>query len=214
LYGYRLALQICAEAVRCRKLDPSWRGAWCVSATKRLMVAWRSTTHRKTRAPSVRFHPLARRPPATYVLPYGRHNWHKVSPSRNFPSSQPSRPAMPICFPLLDDCFVRISSRRVDTPTPYTRDFFYRRDRLVVRTAKRSSPSVLSKHTARMMHAVELVVRRSKYLYGWSNVVGRQVAGAGARPGVSLTVGGVRLPDNLENCYHYATCRPSGRVLS
>ena len=106
-----------------------------------------------------------------------------------------------------DDCFVRISSRRVDTPTPYTRDFFYRRDRLVVRTAKRSSPSVLSKYTARMMHAVELVVRRSKYLNGWSNVVGRQVAGAGARPGVSLTVGGVRLPGNLENCYHYATCR-------
>jgi hypothetical protein len=27
-------------------------------------------------------------------------------------------------------------------------------------------------------------------------------------------LGGVRLPGNLENCYHYATCRPSGRVPS
>ena len=88
-------------------------------------------------------------------------------------------------------CWTIALSGRVDTPTPYTRDFIYRRDRLVVRTAKRSSPSVLSKYTARMLHAVELVVRRSKYLNGWSNVVGRQVAGAGARPGVSLTVGGV-----------------------
>ena len=113
-------------------------------------------------------------------------------------------------FPTAGRLLCQDLSRRVDTPTPYTRDFFYRRDRLFVRTAKRFSPSVLSKHTARMMHAVELVVRRSEYLNGWSNVVGRQVACAGARPGVSLTVGGVRLPGNLENCYHYATCRPSG----
>jgi hypothetical protein len=42
-------------------------------------------------------------------------------------------------FPLLDDCFVR-SVPRVDTPTPYTRDFFYRRDRLVVRTVSARRP--------------------------------------------------------------------------